>query len=70
MLMPSFTLMKQAGCKRRAARPVDLDEAHATHPDRLHSRVVAEARHVVAGAFGGLDHELARRDLDARDRSR
>ena len=54
--------------QRRAPRPVDFDEAHAAHADRLHARVVAEARHVVAGALGGFDDEFAGCGLDRCDR--
>ena len=50
--------------ERRAATGVDLDDAHAAHPDRLHPRVVAEARDVGAVALRGLDDELARLGLD------
>ena len=32
-----------------------LDQAHAAHADRLHLRVVAEHRDVVADPFGGID---------------
>ena len=34
--------------ERRAAAGVDLDDAHPAHADRLHARVVAEARDVDA----------------------
>ncbi len=43
----------------RASRTLDLDEAHATHADRGHAWVVAEARDVDAVALGRGDHELA-----------
>ena len=52
------------GLEGRAAAGVDLDDAHPAHADRLHPRVVAEARDVGAVALGGLDHELAGRGLD------
>ena len=58
------------GLEGGAAAGVDLDDAHPAHADRLHPRVVAEARDVGAVALGGLDHELAglRLDLLAVDR--
>ena len=58
--------------QRRAARPLDLDEAHAAHAHRRHPRVVAEARDVHPCALGGRDHELTgrRRDDSAVDRER
>ena len=46
------------------AQAFDLDEAHATHADRLHAVVPAEARDVGAVLLGRLDEQLAVRDLD------
>ena len=49
------TGIMHARLQRRAAAGVDLDDAHAAHADRLHARVVAEARDVDAVALGGVD---------------
>src|SRR5205823_186844 len=46
------------------ARALDVHQAHAAHPDRLHPRVPAEARDVDAGPLGGGDDHLARLGLD------
>ncbi len=43
----------------RAARALDVDQAHAAHADGLHAWVVAEARDVGAGALGRRDEQLA-----------
>ena len=55
--------------QRRAATGVDLDDAHAAHADRVHPRVVAEARDVGAVALGGVDDQFvgAGVDLDPVD---
>src|SRR5581483_4635310 len=46
------------------ARAFDVDEAHATHPHRLHAGVPAEAGDVDAGPFSGGDDHLARARFD------
>src|SRR5690606_25522276 len=51
------------GDQCRAARRLDLDQAHAAHANRVHSLVPAEAGDVGAGVLGGLDQQLAGRDL-------
>ena len=48
--------------RRLEGRPpagVDLDQAHTAHAHWLHTRVVAEAGDVGAGALAGVDQQLA-----------
>ena len=56
----------------QAAHPLDLDETHPAHPDRLHALVPAEPRDVGAVLLRGLDQQLAARrlHLHAVDRDR
>ena len=42
-----------------AARALHFDQAHAAHADRLHARVVAEARDVGPGPLGRGNEQLA-----------
>ena len=49
---------------RETTDALDLDEAHATHSDRLHALVPAEARDVRPVLLRGLDQHLALRHLD------
>ena len=51
--------MKQLGISVAPRGPADLDEAHPAHADRLHARVVAEARDEGPGPLGGGDQHLA-----------
>ncbi len=44
----------------QAAHALDLDEAHPTHPDRLHALVVTEPRDVGAVVLGHLDQQVTR----------
>ena len=53
-----------ARLQRRAATGVDLDEAHPAHADRVHPRVVAEARDVGAVPLARVDEQLALLDGD------
>src|SRR5262249_16744358 len=57
-------LDQPAGLERGAAAGVDLDQAHAAHADRLHARVVAEARDVGAVPLARVDQQLAALDVD------
>ena len=57
------------GLKRWPAACVDFDQTHATHTNWLHALVVTKARNEGAGAFGGIDEQLALmgNDLNAVD---
>ncbi len=53
-----------AGChQHRASGPLDLDQAHPAHPDRLHPLVPAEPRDVGPLVLGGLDQQRPGSDL-------
>ena len=62
--MPGGALDHAARLQRGAPAGVDLDEAHAAHADRVHPRVVAEARDVDAVPLGGVDDQLALAGVD------
>src|SRR4051812_49713747 len=54
----------------RSTTGVDVDDAHTAHPDRLHARVVAEARDEDAVLLGRGDDQLALRRGRAARRDR